>query len=124
VPVKSKWIEHKGKKIFLSDYSGFQDFNAFKAEVDYSTSITITQPDDSVLLLVDVTDTAGNQEMVDYITKSANKDKEKMKKTAVIGVSGYRRIFLRTVVRLTGMSVKDFDDIEKAKDWLVKNESS
>ena len=119
--MKSKWIEHQGKRIFFADYSGFQDFDAFKAEADDSTSITITQPDNSVLLLVDVTDTAGNQEMVDYIIKSANKDKEKMKKTAVIGVSGYRRIFLRTVVRFTGMSLKDFSDIEEAKDWLVKD---
>lgn len=120
--MKSNWIVHKGKRIFFCDYSGFQDFEAFKAEVDYSTSITITQSDDSVLLLVDVTGTIGNPEMVDYITESANKDKEKMKKTAVVGVSGYRRIFLRAVVRFTGMSVKDFDDIEEAKDWLVQDD--
>lgn len=122
MPVKSRWIEHKGKRIFFADYSGFQDFEAFKEEADNSTSITISQPDDSVLLLVDVTDTIGNPEMVDYITKSANKDKEKMKKTAVVGVSGYRRIFLRAVVRLTGMAVKPFDDIEEAKDWLVQED--
>jgi hypothetical protein len=122
VQVKSKWIEHKGKRIFFADYSGFQNLDAFKEEADYSTSITITQPDNSVLLLVDVTGTIAKTEMVDYITESANKYKEKMKKTAVVGVSGYRRIFLRAVVRLTGMSVKDFNDIEEAKDWLAQDD--
>ena len=122
VHLKSKWIEHKGKRIFLADYSGFTDFEKFKAELDYSTSITINEPKNSVLLLCDVTGTIGHQEMIDYLTKSASKDKDNMKKTAVIGVSGYRKIFLRAVVQFARISVVPFDDIEQAKDWLVRED--
>lgn len=119
--MKSKWIEHKGKKIFFADYSGFNDFETFKAEVDYATSQTLKEPENSVLLLVNVSETIGQPEMVDYIKESAELDKDRMKKTAVVGVSGYRKIFLRVVVRLTRISVEPFNDIEEAKDWLVKD---
>ena len=120
--MKSKWIEHKGKRIFFADYSNFKDFELFKEEVDYSTSITIQEPEDSIRLLVDVTGTLGLPETVDYIQESANKDKENMKKTAVVGVTGYRRIFLRAVVQFTRMAVKSFDTLDEAKDWLVEDD--
>lgn len=110
----------KGEENFFADYSGFTNLEAFKEEVDYSTSITINEPKDSVLLLVDVSETLAQSEMVDYIKESAMKDKDNMKKTAVIGVSGYRKIFLRAVIQFTRMSIKPFDDIEEAKEWLVE----
>lgn len=119
--MKSKWIEHRGKKILFADYSNFTDLSAFKQEVDSVTSITINEPKDSVLLLVDVTGTIGESEMVDYLKESAKADDENMKKVAVVGVSGYRRIFLRAVIQFTRLSVKTFDQIEDAKDWLVED---
>ena len=119
--MKSKWIDHKGKRLFFADYSNFNDFESFKEEVDYSTSITIKEPLNSVRMLVDVTGTLGLPEMVNYIQESAMKDKDNMKKTAVVGVTGYRRIFLRAVVQFTRMDLKPFDDIEQAKEWLVED---
>lgn len=119
--MKSQWIEHKGKKLFLADYSHFTNLDSLKAEVDYATSITINEPKASVLLLVDVSGTMADSDMVDYIKDSAGKDDDNMKKVAVVGVSGYRRIFLRAVIQFTRLSVKTFDEAEDAKDWLAED---
>ena len=121
--MKSKWIEHWGKKIFFADYSHFTDFESFKEEVDAVTGITINEPKNSVLLLVDVTGTIGESEMVNYLKKSAGVDDENMNKVAVVGVSGYRRIFLRAVIQFTSLNVKTFDNLEQAKDWLIQEDS-
>lgn len=120
--MKSGWIDYSGKKIFFADYSHFTDFEAFKAEVDAVTGITIKEPKKSVLLLVDVTDTIGESEMVNYLKESAGADDENMKKVAVVGVSGYRRIFLRAVIQFTSLDVKTFDTLDAAKDWLVQED--
>jgi hypothetical protein len=119
--LKSKWIEHKGKKIFFADYSNFTNLESLKAEVDYATSITINEPKDSILLLVDVSGTLGDSELVDCIKESAQKDDDNMKKVAVVGVSGYRQIFLRAVIKFIRLSVKTFDTLEDAKDWLAED---
>lgn len=119
--MKSHWIEHRGKRIFLADYSNFTNLESLKAEAEYATSITIKEPKDSVLLLADVTGTLGDPAMVDYLKESASQDEENMKKMAVVGVSGYRRIFLRAVLQFTRLDAKSFDNLEDAKDWLVKD---
>ncbi|NQT27009.1 STAS/SEC14 domain-containing protein [candidate division KSB1 bacterium] len=119
--MKSGWIDHRGVKIFIADYSHFMDLESLKAEVDYATNITINEPENSVRLLVDVTGTLGDAEMVDCIKESAGKDDDNMKKAAVVGVSGYRRIFLRAVLQFTKLSVKTFDNLEEAKDWLAED---
>lgn len=119
--LKSHWIEHAGKKIFFADYSNFTDLESLKKEVDGATAITMNEPENSVLLLVDVTGTLGDPEFVDYIKDSAGKDEDNMKKVAVVGVSGYRRIFFRAVIQFLRWAVKTFDNMEDAKDWLVKD---
>jgi len=122
--MKSKWITHRGIRIFYSGYSGFgNDFAGFKAEVDYATEEVMKEPENSVLSLVDVRDTMGQPEMVDYLKKIGNVSKGHIKKTAVIGVTGYRLIFLKAVARVTSMSLVPFDDDDKAKDWLIKGET-
>jgi hypothetical protein len=107
--------------MFFADYSNFTDLESLKTEVDYATGITIKEPKDSVLLLVDVSGTLGDSELVDYIKESAQQDDDNMKKVAVVGVSGYRRIFLRAVIQFTRLAVKTFDTVEEAKDWLAED---
>ena len=119
--MKSKWIDHQGKKILYADYADFgTDSEALKLEVDYITDILLSKPDKSVLLLVDVRETAGISENTDCLTKSALKVKGHVAKTAVVGVEGYRRIFLRAVASVSGMQLTPVDDMEDAKAWLVE----
>lgn len=118
--MKSTWITHNGKKIFYADYSDFgKEFQKLKAEVDYANVIIVKEPKDSLLLLVNVTDTIGTSEITFYLKDAAIQAKAHVRKAAVIGISGVRLALLRSVTYLSGMDVVSFDDIETAKDWLV-----
>jgi len=118
--MRSKWIEHKGKRIVLADYSGFgADLTGLKAEVEHASDLTMKEPLDSVLSLVDVTGTSGTPEIVDYIKTAAVATKPYVRKMAVVGIQGYRKILLRAVIAFSGQAIHPCDTIEQAKEWLA-----
>jgi hypothetical protein len=118
--MKSKWITHKGRKIYFADYSNFTGrYEDLKAEIGGVTTAITGEPKNSVPLLVDVRDTPGTPENVDLLKASAVACKPHVPKTGVVGVTGYRRMIMRTISKLSGMPLMAFDTIDEAKDWLV-----
>lgn len=118
--MQSKWIFYKGEKIIYADYSGFNtDVKAFQMENDAVDAIVCQQAADSVLCIVDVRDTVASTEAVAIIKNSAKRTKPYMRKVAVVGVTGVRRVLADAVVRFSGRELALFDDMEKAQDWIV-----
>jgi hypothetical protein len=119
--MKSEWILFNGKRIFFAHYEDFAGrYDALRAEIDFVTSNLVREPKNSTLLLVDVRDTPGTPENVDLLKASALAVKPHVVKTGVVGVSGYRRMIMRTISTLTGMPLMAFDTLEEAKEWLAK----
>lgn len=119
--MKSKWIEYEGRKILFADYAGFgEDNENLQKEVDYITDICLQEPEKSILLLVDVRDSGGTNENVESMKRSALAVKPHVARTAVIGVNGYRRIFLKAVARFSGMELTPLDTLEEGRTWLVE----
>ena len=118
--MKSKWINHKGVKIILADYSGCGgELERLKSEVEYASDLTLREPPNSVLSLVDVTGTSGTPEIMDFLKSAAAKTKPHVRKMAVVGVQGYKRILLRAVTAFSGQTIYPCDTIEEAKNWLA-----
>jgi hypothetical protein len=118
--MKSQWLDHKGTRILLADYSRFgADLAGLHAEVEYAVELTIKEPKDSVLSLVDVSGTSGTPEIVDYIKSAAAKTKPYVRKMAVVGIQGYRKILLRAVIAFSGQAIHPCDTIEEARQWLA-----
>ena len=70
--MKSRWVTHKGIRIFLADYSSFtQNYEGLKKEIDYVTALIVKESPNSVLLLVDTRGTPGTPENVDLLKVSA-----------------------------------------------------
>jgi hypothetical protein len=119
--MKSKWIMHKDRKIFFADYSNFADqHDSFKAEIDSVTAIIIEEPENSVPLLVDVRETQGTPGTVDVLKTPAMACKPHVLKAGVVGLTGYQRMILRTLSKLSGLPIMAFDTLDEAKDWLVQ----
>ena len=120
--MRSKWITHQGRQIFWQDFShnGLLGTDAVKEELQAVQEIVITQPKNSVLVLADFRDTQIGRDLLDLMVASSNITKPYVKKTAVLGVVGMKRILADVLVRITGQTLTIFDDIEAAKDWLVK----
>ena len=118
----SKWIEHKGKKIFYQDFSRqFYDSTAVKTELEEVQKVVLSQPEDSVLVLSDFRDTTVGSDLLASMNAASNATKGYVHKTAVLGVSGMKRKLADLLTALTGQPLKYFDDIEAAKDWLVQD---
>lgn len=118
--MKSKWITHKGKRIRFSDLSDFgTDIQALKAETDADVAVICQQPEGSILGLIDVRNTVASAEAVQLLKQGNLQAKPYIRKQAVIGATGIRRILAKAVARFSGLETEYFDDIESAKDWLV-----
>lgn len=121
--MRSRWIEHKGKKIFYQDFSGLMyDANALKKELTQVQAEVVTHPKNSLLILSDFRDTNMTGEMMPVLNAASAMTKEHVRRTAVLGVMGIKRTLADLLTRLTGQQLKYFDSETAAKDWLVLGE--
>jgi replicative superfamily II helicase len=118
--MRSKWITHKGERIFFTDLSGLgRHPDAFREELMEAETEARQQPEGSLLVLTDVRDTVLSSEVMDFAKESSARMAKYIRKEAIIGVAGIRQVLLDAVSRFSGQQFAAFDDIEAAKDWLV-----
>jgi hypothetical protein len=119
--MKSRWETYKGQKILFNDYSGIGgDVAALKAEQDYMVKEITSQPLDSVLCLAETQGLFGTPDMLEVLKAASKLTKPYVKKTAVLGVEGAKKILAKTITLFTGQSTQYFDTREKALEWLIK----
>lgn len=114
-----KWITHKGIEILLDDYSNIMP-EQFPPLIENITNLTFQSGKKDILLIVDVTGAYANKEAVSAFVESGEKSKILLKKTAVVGITGVKKIFLNIVNKLTKLGVKPVSSMEDAKEWLIK----
>ena len=121
--MRSKWITHHGKQIFWQDFSDHYliDVDAVKEELAAVQQVVIAEPENSVLVLADFRNTQIGRGLMDLLVASSNVTKKHVRKTAVLGVVGTKRILGDMLTRLTGQLLTFFDDAERAKDWLAED---
>ncbi len=122
--MRSKWITHKGVRIFYANLSGFgENVEHFKVEMDVIANMIGQEPHNSVLGLMDIRDTVLSQEITQVLKKGASKVKSHVCKRAIVNnqITGFKKVIISAVGRFIGRTPQLFDDIEKAKDWLVDN---
>lgn len=108
-----------------SDYSNFEaDQKSLQAEVNAVDEIICQQPENSVLILVDVRGTTTTLDAVELFKNSSARTTHHVRKVAVLGITGIRKVLLDVVSQYSGQEMTIFDDIEKAKDWLVETDES
>jgi hypothetical protein len=121
--MKSKWITHKGERIFFVDLSDFgRRPDVFREELMEAEAVAYQEPDGSLLVLTDVRDTVVSSEVMDFAKESSARMTKYIRKEAIIGVSGIRQVLLDAVSRFSGRHFAVFDDVEAAKDWLVSDD--
>lgn len=118
--MRSYWLEYKGKKILYQDFSR-QFYNAASVveELEEVQKIVKAEPLDSLLVLTDLRDTNIGPDVLPAMNAASAATKDHINKTAVLGVTGTKRELADMLSVLTGQSLRYFDDIEAAKNWLV-----
>ena len=120
--MRSKWIEHKGKKILYQDFSAlFFNAEAVKKELASVQEIVLNEPMNSVLVLSNFKDTEVGPKLMSVLNEASAKTKDHVRKNDVCGVTGFKRTLGDMLVRTTGQPLKYFDHEEEAKDWLAQD---
>ena len=74
----SRWIEHRGKKIFFQDFSGMMyDTEGVKKELAQVQIEVISQPKNSMLVLSDFRDTNMTSELMPILNASSAMTKDR-----------------------------------------------
>ena len=116
---RMKWITYKGKELLLDDYSNIMP-EQFPPLIEEITNLTFQSGKKEILLIVDVTGAFANKEAVSAFSESGKKSKMLLKKTAVVGITGVKKIFRNIVNKLIKLNAKPVSTIEEAKEWLIK----
>ncbi len=114
-----KEIIYKDKAIFFLDLSNMSPDDVIES-VPKTVKMVRSRPPKSVLMLTDMTGMRYNSESLD-VAKSYTKGNETvMKKSAIFGIDGLKRVTYNAVVRFSGRkNVRAISKIEEALEWLV-----
>ena len=113
-----KWIEYKGVEILLNDYTNLTGEN-FIETLDILTEHFLAQKRKNILLLLDVRNSYSNKEIIEALNASSKRIKPFLKKSAVLGVTGVKKILLSVVNKVSDLGAKPFTTEDEAKEWLV-----
>lgn len=119
--MKSKWIEYNGKKILYQDFSNyFFNEKSVMEELREVQTIVSSQPENSVLVLSNFSNTEITANLMPVLNESSSKTKLYVRKTAVLGITGVKRTLGDLLSRITGQSLMYFNTELEAKEWLTK----
>jgi hypothetical protein len=122
--MKSRWVEHKGRRIFIADFSNFDmDTDALKEECDAIIETLSMEPYKSVMAISNVQGTVASSANLALLKRLIPITTRHIYKRCVIGLSGTRLAFLSFFERISGgVIMTPIASYEEALEWLVKDE--
>ena len=119
MPGKFEWIEFKGKEILYNDRSNLSPDDIIR-NVDEAREIVMKSGKRRILYLVDNSNNNIIPKVKDHIKKVGKELDPFLSKSAVIGTSQPQKVFVNLLNKMTRMSIRVFDDLESAKEWLAE----
>ena len=113
-------IFHKGKKIYISDWTNLKTPEQALEVMTETSDFIVNLNQSNLLEILDAKGSFATSEVLKSLKEINNKVKSFSKKKAFVGLTNTQRILLNTINIFSGTSIQGFDDIEEAKDWLVK----
>jgi predicted dinucleotide-utilizing enzyme len=113
------FIQHRSKQILRMDFANLHDTAETLGHIAEAKAIVAQQPKASLLVLLVVSGSTFNKEVVAAIRDLAEHDRPFVIASAIVGVEGLQALILKTVSRVTRRSFKLFSDEDAAMDWLI-----
>ena len=107
-----------GKQIFFIDFRGCSAAEALVTIADARAKIARCPPA-SVLTLTDITDGAYDQQVTEALKELAKANKPHVKASAVVGVTGLRKVIYSMITMFSKRQMQLFPDLDSARKWLV-----
>jgi len=121
--MSADWItisSHKGKSVVVLGFSGLKYLEILERIGEFRKFIS-SQQEKSLLVLTDVTGCEINKRTVEAFKDFALKNKHYVIASAVVGLTGFPRIFVSAVNQFSKRDIRLFDKIDAAKDWLASH---
>jgi len=112
-------INYKGKEISYLDYRGLKLEEILKT-IDDAVRTSV-QENKRRPQLSNITGVFAVPEFMDKVKEAGKMTKHLTSKSAVVGVTGAKKLLLNAYNAFTGAGLKPFDDEESAKEWLIKD---
>lgn len=116
---RTHFIEHRGVRILLLDFSRVMDEEVALATIAHAKSVVAEQPRDSLFTLTNVEGSHFDSRVVTALRDLVEHNRPFVRAGAVVGLSGLMRVVFSTLVHLTGRNIRAFDQLEAAKDYLA-----
>jgi hypothetical protein len=120
-----QWIEHKGTKILLLDYSGLnakipEQKQAVLDVIAKAREITAAY-EGKILFLSDVTGSQSDTELVDALRDFAGytASSGKVEKECVVGIAGLQKMLVTMINLMSKSKLIIFNTLEEGKNYLV-----
>ena len=117
---RTRFIEHKGRRILLLDYTGVQKVDEALPEIQRTKEVVASQPKGSLLVMTVVGNARYNSEVLAAMKELAAHNGPYVKASAVVGMGGLHRIAYQAVILFSRRVIKTFDQEDAALDWLVQ----
>ena len=117
----SRWISHKLTPVLGINLDGFEaDRAGLRAEIAAVEAILSAQERGSLLVVVDMALTDMGPELIAFLNAHAGQESDPIRKMAIVGISGPKRIWYRFSKKVSWPKhARFFDGHEPAKAWLI-----
>jgi hypothetical protein len=115
--MRSQWEAHNGRPYFFADYARMSS-EVFAQEAQAAVEAVLKSPTRPVNMLINVEGLLIGPRELDAFKQIAIKLKPVAGKSAVLGVSGAKKVMLDMVIAFSGMTLKAFEQREAALQWL------
>jgi hypothetical protein len=113
------FIEYKGKKLLMEDFSHAAAPEELIAWIDEARKVIASQPEKSVLAVLDATGSRFNNDVLEAMKQFTKANAPYVNHACVVGIDGLLAVALTAVSKFSGRSFKTCANMQEAKDWLV-----
>jgi hypothetical protein len=117
--MKSGLELYNGKNIFFARYDHMTNEQLQVEVSEVASYMSQNKMKENMLVVVDTTGTMVSPDVLKLFKEISMQSTQFKTKTAILGMTGPRRVFLDIVAKFSNASPMPFDDLQSAKDWLV-----
>lgn len=117
---RTRFIEHRGTRILLLDYTGLTPQTALPAIAESRALIASLPQDGSLLTCTDVTGATYDQRVIDALKELSTHNRPFVRAAAVVVESGLKRALLSLVALFARRKLHAVATRDEALDWLAE----
>ena len=112
-------IDHNGEKVLFLDFSGIETAEV-SAMLSEAVGVIHSAPPKSLKIMSDFTDAHYDSAATDAVKKFSASNKPYVKASAVVGITGMKKIIFTGIITATGRKMNLCNTRAEALDWLAK----